>query len=133
MLRLSKMTDYAVVMLGAMARADRPLLSAAEISESSGVPEPTVAKIMKALVKTDIVNSVRGVNGGYKLSAAPDKISVSSVVAAVEGDVALTDCVDGAGDSCPLCETCIMKGKWNPLNAAIKAALDKVTLAEMIR
>lgn len=127
------MTDYAMVMLGAMARNKNALLSAAEISESSGVPEPTVSKIMKTLVKTDIVSSVRGVNGGYRLNAPPDKISVSSVVAAIEGEVTLTACVDGSDECCALSDTCGMKGRWNPVNAAIKAALDNVTLAEMIR
>lgn len=132
MLRLSRLTDYAVVTLSAMARQQGCVLSSAALAEQSGVPEPTVAKILKLLAKDGLVASVRGAAGGYRLDTPAAGISIGAVVAAVEGPVALTACVEGSTQECGMHQSCALRGKWDPVNDAIRAALEQVTVADVM-
>lgn len=133
MIKLSKLTDYAVVILAGMAGADAPLQTASGLSEKTGLPEPTVAKVLKLLAKGGLIASARGVNGGYRLSAAPADITMAAVITALEGPVTLTECVDGGSHAtCCHAESCSMKGKWNPVNTAMRKALESVSLAQMM-
>ena len=129
MLKLSRLTDYAVV---ALVR-----LSAAECVETSpgiaaaiGIPEPTVAKVLKALAGRGLVISTRGARGGYRLGRPLSQIAVSEVIMAIDGPIALTSCVDGAL-GCESQSLCPMAGRWNPVNDAIRGALGSITLADM--
>jgi len=137
MIKLSKLTDYAFVTLVAM--AERPvrnkgvsLLSASQLAGMTHLPEPTVSKVLKLLSKKDVIVSVRGAKGGYNLAHDPAQILISDVIAAIEGPIALTSCVKGSDDSCAIEDVCRMNGRWNVVNKAIKAALDEVTLADMM-
>lgn len=132
MIKLSKLTDYAVVVLAEMAQGEPCLQTAAGISARTRLPEPTVAKVLKLLAKGGVIASSRGVNGGYQLSSAPDVITMASVIMALEGPVLLTSCVEGNEDCCSHAANCSMKGKWNPVNEAMKNALENVTLLQMI-
>ena len=132
MIKLSKLTDYAVVILAEMARKAEALQTASGLSEKTRLPEPTVAKVLKLLSKGGLVESTRGVNGGYRLLNTPDHITMGAVIAALEGPVTLTSCVEDGGECCSHSESCSMKGKWNPVNAAMQQALDNVSLAQMI-
>lgn len=133
MLKLSRLTDYAVVVLAEMARAKGELMAASTLSSKTGIPEPTVGKVLKTMSRNGLISSVRGVSGGYRLDRPADDISVSLIIAAMEGPVALTSCASGGHDNCALEGKCSMHGRWNPVNAAIQGALDKVTLADMNR
>ena len=134
MIKLSKLTDYAVVILGRMAIGDGKLQTASGLSEKTSLLEPTVAKVLKLLAKGGLIVSTRGVNGGYVLSKAPSDINMDSVIIALEGPVQLTSCtVEGGGDECCThSPNCTMKGKWNPVNNAMQKALEDVSLAHMI-
>ena len=133
MIKLSKLTDYAVVILGQMSRGERAVLqTSVGLSQSTGLPEPTVAKVLKLLVKGGLVTSSRGVKGGYQLTQSPEAINMARVLEAVEGPVVLTSCVEGKQDCCSHAQSCSMKGKWNPVNDAMKMALENVSLAQMM-
>lgn len=132
MIKLSKLTDYAVVLLTAMARRDA-LASASSLSQETGLPEPTVSKILKLLSKHDVISSVRGVNGGYGLREETAKITVGDIITAIEGPIALTSCVQGSDTTCSMEGSCHLKGRWDTVNMAIVAALEGVTLADMMR
>ena len=133
MIKLSKLTDYAVVVLGQMAKSNKDRLqTAASLSQATGLPEPTVAKVLKLLAKGRLISSSRGMNGGYQLSKAPDRITMASIITALEGPVVLTACVEGRDECCSHSATCSMKGRWNPVNAAMQRALEDVSLAQMI-
>jgi Rrf2 family protein len=122
-----------VVVLGEMAQCQSGgLQTAISLSSKTGLPEPTVAKVLKLLTKGGLISSSRGVNGGYQLSKQPELISMGSVIFALEGPVLLTSCVDGHEACCTHSASCSMKGKWNPVNEAMKTALEGVTLAQMI-
>ena len=139
MLRLSKLTDYAVVVLirlsegeGAVAagRFDA-VQTTPRIAEVTGVPEPTVAKVLKALTAVNLVASLRGARGGYRLTRAISDITIADVIAAIDGPIALTACVDGAGGNCDVEGRCAVKGRWDLVNDAIHGALSQITLADM--
>ena len=132
MLKLSKMTDYAVVILADMAQHKSNLLSANTIAQNTKLPEPTVSKILKLLSKHDLIASSRGANGGYALNKNPQDINMKHVVIATDGPIILTACVDESTTCCDLADTCTVKGQWNPVNAAMQSALENVSLKQMM-
>jgi FeS assembly SUF system regulator len=130
MLRLSKLTDYAVVVLVRLSSGETVQTSPG-IAASIGIPEPTVAKVLKLLAGSDLVASQRGARGGYRLARPLSAIPISDVIAAVDGPIALTACVDGATTGCECWDLCPMRGRWDPVNDAIRQALSAITLADM--
>lgn len=131
MLRLSRMTDYAVVLLVRMAQGGRAVMTAPGLAAATKLPEPSVGKILKQLAQARLVSAQRGAAGGYVLARPASDIRVSEVVAALEGEIALTACVDGAEGLCKVEATCPVRGRWDPVNRAVRAALDEVSLADM--
>lgn len=132
MIKLSKLTDYAVVILYEMAREGGVRLSAASLAERTRVPEPTVAKILKLLVRKDLIISTRGIKGGYALEKKPDEVRVRDVIAAIEGPVTLTACIHD-GKECPMEDVCALKSGWQVVNNAVEESLGRVTLADMMK
>jgi FeS assembly SUF system regulator len=129
MLRLSRLTDYAVVALVRLSAAEGVATSPG-IALATGIPEPTVAKVLKALGATGLVLSTRGAHGGYRLARPLSSISVAEVIVAIDGPIALTSCVDG-GMGCESQSLCPVAGRWDPVNDAIREALHGITLADM--
>jgi FeS assembly SUF system regulator len=132
MLRLSKLTDYAVVVLARLS-SGAPTQTSPGIAASTGIPEPTVAKVLKTLVAAGLVTSQRGAHGGYRLTRPLGALPVADVIEAIDGPIALTACVEGAGMGCDVSTMCPMRGRWDPVNAAIREALGGITLADMQR
>jgi FeS assembly SUF system regulator len=130
MLRLSKLTDYAVVVLIRLA-GGAEVQTAPQIALSTGVPEPTVAKVLKALTAANLVLSSRGAKGGYRLASALTDIPISRVIAAIDGPIALTACVEGSGVVCSTQHHCPASGRWNLVNGAIQTALNSISLGDM--
>lgn len=135
MLRLSKLTDYAVVVLIRLGEGDRVAPDCVQtspgLSAGTGVPEPTVAKVLKSLATAGLVSSQRGARGGYRLLRPLATISVADVITAVDGPIALTACVDGSTAGCEVSSVCAVKGRWDLVNDAIQNALSGITLADM--
>jgi FeS assembly SUF system regulator len=129
MLRLSRLTDYAVVVLIRLSHGDAVQTSPG-IAASTGIPEPTVAKVLKLLAANGLVASQRGAHGGYRLLRALGGVPVSEVIEAIDGPIALTACVDG-GSNCDAHHLCPVRGRWDPVNDAIYQALSAITLADM--
>jgi FeS assembly SUF system regulator len=131
MLRMSKLTDYGLVLLTHMAQEGAPAIRTAhELAERSRVPLPTVSKILKELSKAGIVVSHRGRRGGYSLARPPEQISVAAVVEALEGPVALTECSSALG-ACSLEPVCPAKGHWGPISRAIQRTLQRLPLSAL--
>jgi FeS assembly SUF system regulator len=135
MLRLSKLTDYAVVVLSRLeagqAACGDGVQTSPGIAVATGVPEPTVAKVLKALAGAGMVTSQRGARGGYRLTKPLEDVSIADVIAAIDGPIALTACVDGHQGVCEVQSLCAMKGRWDLVNDAIHTALSGITLADM--
>jgi FeS assembly SUF system regulator len=132
MLRLSKLTDYATVILSLMAKNNERVCAAVELANVTGIALPTVSKILKALVNANVLISTRGAKGGYALAATPDKITVASIISALEGPIAVTEC-SISQQGCEQAAGCNISGHWNVINRAIYNALESVTLADLIK
>ena len=132
MFRLNRLTDYAVVVMSRMSRAPDELCTAPHIAQETGVPLPTVAKLLNALSHSRLIASHRGAAGGYTLNRPAEAISVAEIIQALEGPIALTACVDGASGGCDVESFCPMRGNWDKVNKAIHEALSGVSLADMM-
>ena len=131
MIKLSKMTDYGVVIMSEMGRIENRILTAPDLSLYTGLPVPTAAKILRVLAKNNLLSSIRGAHGGYRLDRKPSQISIAEIVRVLEGPVAVTSCVDTSHDDCSVEQCCPMRGGWEKINRAINAAMEEVTLADM--
>lgn len=131
MIKLSRLTDYAVTVLTQMVSGNNALWAAPELAEKTGLPLPTVAKILKLLAKSGVVTTKRGPSGGYALAHAPAAISVAAIIESMDGPIALTECAEGGDHHCSVEPICPMNGHWNKINRAVRAALETVSLADM--
>lgn len=130
MLKLSRMTDYAAVVMAQIARHPQQPHAAAELAEAVQLPHPTVSKTLKMLVKAGLLESRRGAQGGYSLARPAERITVSDIIAAIEGPVAVTECSHADGD-CELVSTCGLADNWQRVSVAIRELLDSITLAHL--
>lgn len=130
MLRVSKLTDYATVVLTEMARHPDSMHTAAGLAERTQLARPTVSKLLKRFSREGMLRSYRGAHGGYCLAEAPERISATRIIDTVEGPMAVTEC--GLGDSqCEIEAVCGIGHHWQRINRAIRDALDEVTLADL--
>jgi FeS assembly SUF system regulator len=130
MLRISRLTDYATVILAALASEPQRVQTAASLAEQTRIAAPTVSKLLKQLQRSGLVTSTRGLHGGYQLARPAAQISVAAILDALEGPVALTDCAAGHG-YCEIEETCRVGRVWQRLNLVIRRALHEVSLAQL--
>jgi FeS assembly SUF system regulator len=132
-IKLGKLTDYAIVVMGQLALDEAgEARSAHYLADKTGVPEPTVSKVLKDLSRGELVVSTRGSAGGYKLSKAADQISLADIIAALEGPISVVACVEGGKADCSLWETCPTKNNWPRVNTVIKRAFEGIKLTEII-
>jgi len=132
MLRLSKLADYAVVVLVRLSRGE-PCQTSPGIAAVTGLPEPTVAKVLKALAAGGLVKSQRGARGGYRLARPLESIPVADVIAAIDGPVHLAACVEGSHANCEAEASCPCRGQWDQVNDIVMQALTTISLADMAR
>jgi FeS assembly SUF system regulator len=132
-IRLTNLADYAVVVMAAAARDPAARLSAARVAELTGIPAPTVAKLMGTLARGGLLSASRGVAGGFTLARPATEISVVDVVEAVDGPIALTSCSGGDVHDCAMEGHCAVRGHWGPINQAVRGALAAVTLAHLVQ
>jgi FeS assembly SUF system regulator len=130
MLRLSKFADYGTQVMAYMAK-DGAVHSASEVSATLGIAIPTVSKILKMLVRENLVASSLGAKGGYTLARDPSEISIAEIINAMDGPISITEC-SSTTTSCQRESTCSTRSNWQGINHIIHDALDKVNLAQMI-
>jgi FeS assembly SUF system regulator len=131
MIRITRQTDYGIVLLAEM--ASHPLdevLTAKDAARRSGLPVPMASKILKALAKEGLLASHRGVKGGYSLAVAPESISVGDVIQALEGPIGITECSFNPG-ACIQEGSCPVRVNWQKISVAVREALDKIPLSAM--
>lgn len=131
MLRVTKLTDYATVVLTVLASAPDAVASAAGLAERAGLETPTVAKLLKPLAQAGLVEAFRGASGGYRLARAPEEISLVEIVEAMEGPLGMTECSVHAG-SCGIEQSCGVRANWRRINDVVADALRGVSLAQML-
>jgi FeS assembly SUF system regulator len=131
MIRLSRLTDYGIVLMSYMAEHRERAINAAELAAAAQLPLPTVGKLLRLLAREELLVSQRGVKGGYTLAHAPEKISVAAIIRALEGPIALTVCTTAPSGECEYEPQCPVRRPWQRINGAVSAALERITLADM--
>lgn len=132
MLRIGKLTDYATVLMTTLAGRPGEVLAASELAEQAHLEMPTVSKLLKQLACAGLVESRRGIHGGYRLARAADAISILQIVVALEGPLGMTECSAVQG-SCGHEPHCRVQGNWRRISRVIESALGSVTLADMLQ
>jgi FeS assembly SUF system regulator len=130
MLRMGKLTDYATVVLASLAHEPDHTQAAAELAERTRLSRPTVSKVLKGLQRAGLVLSSRGSQGGYRLARGPEQITAAQILDVFEGPIAITEC-SGASSQCGIERQCRVGGAWRRVNAAIRRALEEVTLRQL--
>lgn len=130
MLRISRLTDYGTVILARLASAPLRQFTAAELALLTHVPAATVRKLLKQLHAHELVESTRGLRGGYRLARPPAQISAAQVLAALEGPVALTECAQHE-TSCGIEGSCGVGRAWQRVNVAIQNTLQDISLLDL--
>jgi len=131
MLRLTKLTDYGILLMTHMASSDQARFSAAELAEATHIPLPTVSKTLQMLLHEKMLVSIRGAKGGYELTRPASKINVRDVINVFEGSIALTECNLEDGGSCEQHDVCSTSNNWKRINQAVRQALQDISLADM--
>ncbi|HEY5804012.1 MAG TPA: SUF system Fe-S cluster assembly regulator [Lysobacter sp.] len=131
MLRVTKLTDYATVVMTVLAHGSDAVLSASELAERAGLEPTTVAKVLKPLAQAGLVEGFRGANGGYRLARQAEDIGLLEIVTAMEGPLGMTECSVHAGN-CGIEKSCGVRANWRRINDVVIEALRGVTLAQML-
>ena len=131
MIRLTKLADYGVVLLSYMASEPGRLYTTTGLARVTWVSVPTVSKVLKILARQGVLTSHRGANGGYALARDPRDISIAEVISAMEGPIAVTECVENSPGECAQEEVCGVRTNWQRINDAVRGALEQISLEEM--
>jgi FeS assembly SUF system regulator len=131
-MRLSSMADYAVVTMSAAARhCGGARSSAAELAGETGLPLPTVQKLVSLLSRAGLLRSIRGAGGGLQLARPAAAITLADIVEAVEGPIALTACSEHGRHDCTLEGACQVRPHWPVVTAALRGALADIPLTRL--
>jgi FeS assembly SUF system regulator len=131
MLRITKQTDYGIVLLSLMAAEPQRLYNAPELAAEAQLPLPTVSKILKLLARDGLLFSHRGVKGGYSLARSPEEMTVAEIIFSLEGPIAMTECIDDSPGECQQEGLCPLQANWQLINRAVRQALEGITLRQM--
>jgi FeS assembly SUF system regulator len=131
-MRLSSMTDYAVLVMSAAARhCGHARVSAAQLAAETGLPVPTVQKLVSRLTASGLLRSARGAGGGLKLARPAAAVTLADIVEAMEGPIALAACHEPGRHECTLEDCCTVRPHWPEVNAALRGALAQVPLTRL--
>ena len=133
MIKLSRMADYGVILMVRLARYPGAITTAAELAEETALPGPTVSKLLKQLVRAGLLESQRGNSGGYTVAGPTEDIPVADIIAALDGPIALTECMTDDGNVCEIEALCPTRTNWRQINDALVNALEGVSLLDMTR
>lgn len=132
MIRVSRLADYASVVMACLARHAGEIVPAAQVGEETHLEAPTVSKLLKQLARAGLVESFRGATGGYRLAKSAQEISLAEIVEALDGPIGLTECSIGHA-GCDRQPYCTVARDWQGVGTAIDNALRAVSLADMLR
>ena len=132
MIKVSRMADYAILLVCKMSNDENKVYSSQELSIITSLKITTISKILTKLTKANVTDSIRGVSGGYKLTMQAEDISVGNIIDIIDGKVALTVCVEeGENHNCDLVSLCPSQSNWQIINNTVREALNSVSIAEM--
>ena len=132
MLRINRMSDYGMLILGDLALRKDAYVSATDIASSTHIALPTVQKLLKKLHQKELVLSKQGPLGGYALHDSAKFTSVAMIIQALEGDLSLTQCTSKE-IKCAIESSCQIGDAWHVINRTIISALEKLTLLDLVQ
>jgi len=132
MIKIGKLSDYALRIAVHLVATKDKLCTNDELSQTLHIPVATVRKLLKKLVDAKLVTSIRGFKGGYQLSSAPEKISLAQVIVAVEGPISITECAINNAE-CKSSRRCDLKENWSIINNYFVDTLAGINLLDMSR
>lgn len=133
MLRITKQSDYAIVLMTHIVSTEDRWLNASDLAAQAGLPQPIVSKILKLLTRGRLLDSRRGVKGGYCLARSCSEITVAEIIEALEGPISVTECIEESPGECSQEAFCRVRGNWQRINHVLRDALSEITLEEMAR
>lgn len=131
MLRIGKLTDYAMLIISQMAKDSQSILSATSLAETLHLSAPTVSKILKILSDRGLVKSVRGAEGGYHLAKDAAQITVADIISAMEGGISVAQCCENF-NVCDLTGRCVLRENLLKINKLVHSVLDGFTIVDML-
>ena len=131
MLKITRLADYAVLIICSFDSFENKIVSAQEIINKTGLQKATVNKVLSILVRKKLLKAHRGVKGGYIPFKKLEDISVKELIEAMEGPVSLTDCIDNNARNCNLFNACITKHTWSLVNNAIRDTLEGIKVKDI--
>jgi len=132
MIKLSNLADYGVELMCCIALKPAEVHSSAGLALGSHIPLPTVSKILGKMVRAGLLRSHRGLRGGFALAVQASDISIADIIEAVDGPVQLTNCLGEETSDCDRISNCGTRSQWYRINEAVKGALNRVPLSQMI-
>ena len=132
-MRITLESDYALRILGELAASDS-VVDAKTLSDKTSVTQRFTLKILHKLVGANLVSSYKGVNGGYKLKAEPDKISLKDVIELIDGPIAMVRCLESA-ECCSLNKdksACIYHHIFDTISLDVAKKLSGITISDVL-
>ena len=137
MIRFSRMADYGVLLLGHFAAHDQELTSATELAETYHMPRSVVANLLKEFCKAGLLESRRGLHGGYRLARPASEITLLDVLSVIDGPVQLIDCavldLSGTSGQCGYEDVCPSRSPMRAVNRRIIDLLEGISLSELLK
>ena len=132
-MKISTKGRYAVrVMLDLALNNTGECIKVKDIASRQDISEKYLEQIIAVLNKAGYVNSVRGAQGGYRLSKDPSDYTVGMILRLTEGSMAPVSCLDESSPECEQCDTCETLEVWKKLYDAINDVIDNVTIADLV-
>ena len=129
MLKITKKVEYALIAIKHLSENPKMLSSVSDISTTYGIPREILAKTMQTLAKENIVESVKGPQGGYRNKNKTSDISLNKFFEVLEGPTAIMDCYFESG--CNHLSRCNIKTPINKINDSVRHLFDNITLADI--
>jgi len=123
------MADYGLLVTNELAKETQQLKKTEDIASAVQLPLTTVRKILQHLVDAKVVESFRGINGGYRLAKPAEDLKIVDVISAIEGPIAITEC--SVGNTCNLQQHCRLRENWSYINFLVERVLRQISLADM--
>lgn len=132
MLKLTRFADYGVVLMTHIAGTKETVRSAQSLAEATGIPLPTVSKLLSMFGRGGLLQAVRGAKGGFRLARDAQEISVADIIGVVDGPIALTQCLEAGSSVCELELLCPSRYAWGTINRAVRQALENLSVADLL-
>ncbi len=130
LLRLSKKTDYAIILLSHLAVNSDPV-SAQELASAYHLPQPMVANILKLLASSGVIESKRGQQGGYSLVQNPEDLSMAEIIRVTDTSFNLVECAHEEDCACKISQWCPTQEPLIALHKKIESFMASLTLSEV--